>query len=258
MRKLLRKIRDCLRAFFHYRNFLNVSGKIIHEMPICHIELRSGVIFDAPKNSNVAILVEEIFFTQDYIKHFPICKNDLVVDIGANIGIFSVFAAKHTSNRVYAFEALPENSVFLEKNILNNHIKNVHAINSAVCGTDGVARLGITHLSGGHYLCDTNTIKDAKDSIEVTAITLPKIFSNFKISKINFLKMDCEGSEGAIFQTTPAEYFSRIDKIAMEYHDKLSLLSRHELVAFLKKHGFRNIRLRTFRDTGCGYIYAWR
>ena len=60
--------------------------------------------------------VNEIIFIHGYNPlHLHIERNDIVVDIGANIGIFTVFAASITRKTVYAFEPFPNNFEVLRK-----------------------------------------------------------------------------------------------------------------------------------------------
>jgi FkbM family methyltransferase len=257
MNDFLPKIRWFLRALFHYCNSLTVFIQILNKLPVEELTLKNGIKFFAPPDSNLPVLIEEIFFTQDYLKYFTIDKNDIVVDIGANIGVFSIFASARTDNKVYAFEALRSNIDFLNKNIAVNQIKNIIPIEMAVCGRTGNAHLFLSGLSGGHYLCDANTRINSAHFITVPATTLEQIFSDYRIARINFLKIDCEGSEGVIFTSTGWEYFKRIDKIAVEFHDTISLLNRYGLEKHLKQYGFKT-RMRSFRKTSCGYIYAWR
>ena len=253
----LRNLRWYLRAMLHYRGSFTVARQIANKIPVQEITLKDGIRFYAPSNSNLPVLLEEIFFSKDYLKYFTIHKDDIVVDIGANIGIFSIFASTMTTKKIYAFEALNTNIEFLHKNIAANNIKNIVPVEAAVCGRGGNARLFLTPLSGGHYLCDINTKKDSEKFILVPAITLEQIFVDYRLARIDFLKMDCEGAEGAIFIATSDECFKRVDKIALEFHDAVSLLNRFELNAHLKKVGFKT-RIRSFLNRGCGYIYAWR
>jgi len=241
----------------HYRNSFEIARQIINKIPVQELTLKNGIKFFAPPDSNLPVLVEEIFFTQDYLKYFTIHENDIVADIGANIGVFSIFASLKTINKIYAFEALRSNFEFFKKNISANQIKNIVPVEAAVCGRAGNARLGLSNLSGGHYLCDINTKKHSETFVAVPATTLEQIFTDYRIEHIDFLKIDCEGSEGAIFIATGDEYFKKIDKIALEFHDSVSLLNRHELSDHLKKVGFKT-RIRSFRNHRCGYLYAWR
>jgi hypothetical protein len=55
---------------------------------------------------------------------------------------------------------------------------------------------------------------------------------------VNLLKVDCEGAEYEIFRKLAPEHWSRIERIAMEFHDLRPGDRHEELVEILKQHGF--------------------
>lgn len=77
------------------------------------------------------------------------------------------------------------------------------------------------------------------------------------IEQIDFLKMDCEGSEGSILQSVPKEYLKKVNKITMEFHDHLSRLDHNDLQKLLEEAGF-NTKLKWDNKSSCGYLYGWR
>ena len=63
-----------------------------------------------------------------------------------------------------------------------------------------------------------------------------------KVSQVSdILKIDCEGAEFEILYNLPQEYFKRIEKIRLEYHNHLSDKKNNSeyLMEFLKKNGFK-------------------
>ena len=104
------------------------------------------------------------------------------------------------------------------------------------------------------FNCQTTHLKGLK-SIQVDSISLQKIFDDNKIALVDFVKMDCEGSEYTIIDTLPLDYLKRISKIAIEYHftnTKPELLE--ELIKKIKNSGF-HINLFPNYD-GMGFLYA--
>ncbi len=59
------------------------------------------------------------------------------------------------------------------------------------------------------------------DEKEINTITLQNIFEKYKIEKIDFLKMDCEGAEFEIVMNTPSIILDKIQKISMEIHEEI-------------------------------------
>ena len=120
---------------------------------------------------------------------------DYVIDIGANIGYYTLIMAKLVgeTGKVFAFEPDPENVELLKKNVEYNGYKNVVIFPYAVSDQEGAIKL---------YLSDTrhadNRIYDFGDgrkSIDIKAVRVDDMIAD----RIDFIKMDIEGSEiGAI------------------------------------------------------------
>lgn len=121
-------------------------------------------------------------------------KNDIIVNIGAHIGYFSLMAALKVGNggHVFAFEPAPVNFHLLLKNIKLNKFKNITAIRLAILDKKKKTNL---------YFSDTNTgdhrvfnSGDHRKYIEVDAVSLDEFFDK-RNKNINFIKIDVQGSE---------------------------------------------------------------
>lgn len=126
-------------------------------------------------------------------------RGDVVLDIGANIGYYTLIFAKLVGEKgkVYAFEPDPTNFKLLKKNVLINGYKNVIFVQKAVSQKNGIVKL---------YLCDDNKgdhriydSGDDRDFLEIESISLDNYFCG-KNRKINFIKMDIQGAEGLALQ----------------------------------------------------------
>ena len=93
--------------------------------------------------------------------------------------------------------------------------------------------------------------------IEVPSLTLKGLMDNTHIDQIDFLKIDCENSEGSILQSTPDKYLKRVRKIAMEFHDQLSELNHSDIQNILERAGFTT-KLKWDGKASVGFMYAWR
>jgi FkbM family methyltransferase len=140
----------------------------------------------------------------DLVKN-EIKKGDVVIDIGAHIGYYTVLFAKLVGpeGRVFAFEASPTNFEILKKNVDVNGYQNVTLNNKAVSDKDGKLTLYITgRTSTENFLFKPENFigsSKIKDTIEIDSITLDDYFRDFK-GQINFLKMDISGAEPRVIK----------------------------------------------------------
>jgi len=133
----------------------------------------------------------------DYI--FKNLKPDsTVLDIGANIGYYSLIMAKLVGKNgcVYAFEPEPSNFDILTKNITINNYPNIHSENYAVSDHDGKTKLFLSKVSAGSHKI-TYSPNVSKNNIEVNVISLNSFFKKNSIDpkSVDFIKMDVEGAE---------------------------------------------------------------
>jgi len=122
-----------------------------------------------------------------------------VVDVGANVGYYTLLAARLVgrSGRVVAFEPSPDNFALLKRNVEANGYDNVVLVPKAVSDDSGTARLRLDRSSsGGHSLSD---FRGGADTVEVETISLDEYFAGHD-DRIDLLKVDAEGAEMAIFR----------------------------------------------------------
>ena len=88
-------------------------------------------------------------------------------------------------------------------------------------------------------------------------ITKSNTLGNLNVSKIDFLKLDCEGGEGEIITSLSLDELKKIEKIAIEFHDNHSILNHTEILEKLIASGFKTI-LSWAGESCFGYIYGKR
>ncbi len=124
----------------------------------------------------------------------------IVLDIGANIGYHTIFAAKR-AKQIYAFEPEPRNFDLLKKNIQTNDCENVVAVNIAVSDVSGAVELRIAEENrGGHSMVyGEEEIRNygVREVVSVPSITIDDYL---KGGRVDFIKMDIEGAEGLALQ----------------------------------------------------------
>lgn len=207
----------------------------------------NGTVFHLRKNAWDSGIVMESWWLKSYTRHLKNVRNDaVVIDIGAHIGTFSLFAAtKYPRSHVYSFEPSPENFALLNKNIeTNNLAKRITSFNIAV--TDGKKKTVTLNFHpsnfGMHSVIFDYDLGEKGERHEVKAISLEKIFYENKIKMCQILKLDCEGAEYEILFSTPKKILVKIKNIVMEYSDDDQI---DKLKKFLKNAGFQTMCYQT-------------
>jgi len=124
-------------------------------------------------------------------------KGDVALDIGANIGYYTLVLARIDGGKVFAFEPDPSNFALLKKNVEANGYKNVVLVQKAVSNQTGRARLYLSPTTpADHRIFDSG---DGRQSVAIETVRLDDYFKNFN-GKIDFIKMDAQGAEGGVIQ----------------------------------------------------------
>ena len=207
---------------------------------------RNGVTFTLDFSRQNVGVFQEVWLMDLYEKWYKIQKGDVVVDIGAHIGAFSVLAAEKGAH-VYAFEPIPTSFWFLAKNV---EPYDVRAENLAVYDKSGAITLFASEGGSEGASIVPPEATGAVERVTAEATTLERIFWEHNIEHCDFLKMDCEGSEVRILRATPGEVFKRIKNIGMEYHDNFGEVQR-----ILTSNGFEILESS---GGAFGYCYARR
>ena len=143
------------------------------------LNLKSGQIFEPDE---VALVKKHIF------------PGSVVIDIGANIGYYTLLFAQLVGFRghVFAFEPEPANFSLLTKNVLLNKYNNVTLVPKAVASTNQRMKLFLCSESSGMHRLYPSLVCD--QSLNVDAVSLDS-FLPLQHKKIDFIKMDIEGAE---------------------------------------------------------------
>jgi len=214
-------------------------------------------------------ILEEVFHARRYSNGFPFRQAGAVIlDIGAHIGAFSAFAARHAGpgSRILAYEPEPENFALLEENLRASAAGCASARRAALWRDSGEAEFLVnTGNRAGHSLFAKKVqieSRGAAETIRVPMITLDDIFENEPIEQCEFLKMDCEGAEYDVLYAASPGCLDRVQTISLEFHDvEGEGRTARELARYLVSRGFTIERLRfapTRLDLNFGELLATR
>ena len=197
----------------------------------------------------------------DIIERFTPKQGDIVVDIGAHIGLYTIISSKRvgTNGKVVAIEADPGNFEMLNRNIKLNQLTNVIPLNYAVYSKETKIKLYLP--SGESGFTKYNTIMsdwvNTKDKfVEVNANTLDYLLQSKGIreEEVNWIKIDVEGAEFEVLKgATNVLSKSKDIALLMELHGPPNIY-RPKVQELLNLYNFKIELEKSYEENGSMHI----
>jgi FkbM family methyltransferase len=194
------------------------------------------------------------------IDYFCPKEGDVVVDVGAHVGRYTIIASKRvgSSGKVIAIEAEPNNFEMLNRNIQLNRLANVTTLNYAAFSKETKIKL---YLPAGDIFTKYNTImsdwiwvKPQDKFIVVNANTVDNLLRQIGIRQVNWIKIDVEGAE---FEVLKGSYNLLLNNrniaLLIEVHGSPNQY-KLKLEEFLRLYNFKKELERIYENNG--YIIA--
>lgn len=146
-------------------------------------------------------------------------ENSIVLDIGVYLGHWSKWISETYGCKVFGFEPYPKNMKHAKKFL--ESFPNVKLLDYAVSNIDGSAILYITPKSDGCSLRDRSKAvkpKNITEKIGVNTISLKTFMRKYEIEKIDYIKINAEGSEIEILNSLDEELAAKINQIGFSGH----------------------------------------
>jgi FkbM family methyltransferase len=147
--------------------------------------------------------------------HFD--EGDVVIDIGAHIGLFSIFLAKRWPGlKVFAFEPFPANFANCSRNLRVNGVRNVVLSPKAIANNNRQLTMATDPRNSGGASAIVTAFEPNGVVRDIPSMTLHEVFSVHQIRRCKLLKIDCEGMEYEIL--FGARVLDTVEYLAGEFH----------------------------------------
>jgi len=219
------------------------------------LELRSGerVIL----HEHIDVVIFWMVFAR---QHYPVAApHRVIVDIGANIGMFTLYAArKAPAARIVAVEPFPDTRERLKDLVETNHLAGrVTILSCAIAATAGDRTMDSAEAIPSQYRRiyspETTALNAAHrgpagaaqtdDGVPVRAETLADLLEIAGVAEVDLLKMNIHGSEYDVLLHTDPQVLQRCRQIAVQYHEMPAEmhLGKEQIIERLQSLGFRLI-----------------
>jgi len=218
------------------------------------VRLRNGTSYRLEEHTDLETLWQ-IHFHHVY----PLRADDrVIVDAGANVGLFACWAAiRNPRARIYAIEPSPDNIGRLVEHLRMNGLEDrVQLFESALSASERTVWLA-DNPNGSQMRHVTSKPTDGGRT--VPALPLAEVLARVPEERIDFLKVDIEGSEYEVLMAADADQLARVRRISLEYHEppRGCPHDKTALIRHLSACGFGSIH-----DAGgrapYGMVHAWR
>ena len=184
-------------------------------------------------------------------------EGDIVIDVGANIGYYTLIFAQLVgkTGKVFAFEPESKNFEILKKNVKINNYNNVIVEQKIISDKSGKMKLFISDSDiVGHRI---QQMGNFKKFIEVESVTLDEHMKKLNLDKkINFIKIDVEGAEPKVLQgakkileqNSKLKIFTEFNRDVIKKYDSnpedmLLLLTKNKFQFFLPNYKTNSLSL---------------
>lgn len=223
---------------------------------------RDGIVdFSSPRPQHIVgfddfpivcpSLAEPFVTAQQYLDAAQLPAGGIVLDLGAYSGLTSIAFAKAVgpTGRVIALEPDPINYAAARANIATYETiagtPNIHLAQMAVAGSTGTMALSSEGAMGSAAASVVGRYRG--NTVPIPACTLSDLAARFDLPKVDFIKMDIEGSEEPVLAASE-DFFRRYrPKLVIEPHIVNKTLSDVAVRAALSRFGYR---CETIEQTG--------
>ena len=222
-----------------------------------NVVIRNGVAKGLKFNTGescpeLALGTYEVPIQNIFTQHLK--AGDVFYDIGANVGFFSIIAAKLVgeTGKIYAFEPGRENAMSIAHNAALNNFDSIEVIEKAVSDTSGEGQLLLAKYSGGHALATADAPPDLAGEVTVELVSIDDLVAQNKIAPPNFVKVDVEGAELDVLKGMTQTIKTYRPKVIYEIDDgdRTAYEQKyHDLASFFRSLNYQVTQTENSYDT---------
>lgn len=241
----------------HFRNGPELIFSWLRQSPCSRaIQWDGRQVHHPVGHSGLAAALLELWFEDEYrVKRVPVPSGCVVVDAGANVGLFSIQIARRApAARVIAIE--PEQQCFecLQANLRAFSLTNVEVHRLGLGRHTGFAEIEKAARSLDNRL--VNFAAKPKGSDSVAIVSMDDLFDRLVLNEVELLKMDIEGSEYDVFSNVHTETLTKIKTLVAEFHDNIRDGTLKVIRDRLSET--HNIEILSHKPAGNGVVMARR
>ncbi len=236
-------------VYYNRKHFKENNFRVYYRAGHFEYSFDEGIRFSSHEN-----MADELKRSlKGYLAKYSLKSGDTVIDCGAYIGDFTLYAAAAVgpSGRVIAFE--PDAGIYgrLLANIELNGLKNITAVNKGLWSNDGVLKFVGDNVKGYSFMFGGDT----PAAVDTPVVTLDNELVRLKVGRVDFIKADVEGAEielikGAVKTLSTGRVMAAI----ASYHAIDGKKSCFELEETLARIGYKSETAHPGHLT----TYAWK
>ncbi|MBR2708767.1 FkbM family methyltransferase [Candidatus Saccharibacteria bacterium] len=168
-------------------------------------------------------------------KYRTYCKAKVVIDAGANVGMFSRIIKEYAKDaKIIAIEPEQKNFEILKKNV------SMVGDNDVLCLKNGLwnkrCKLVVESSGRGEWGFTVKEVKGGK--YDVSAVSVLNLIDEYSLPRIDILKMDIEGSEYEVFDKSCLKWLGKVEMVITEIHDDIKEGCSTRVLKYMKEKGF--------------------
>ena len=185
-------------------------------------EFRGCTFLDYPGSNSVKFITTDIECSAPGCPlDIPLQPGDVVVDIGAHVGIISILMAKqYPEVKFYAFEPMTPTYEALELNIIANNTPNVIPHHFGVAGQECIRTMAVCFEDNSAGATMWASMSADNPNYPEKCITADQVWELTGHADIKLLKMDCEGAEHEFIRASlNSEFWKHVHHCVGELHE---------------------------------------